>query len=85
MLTISYRAKNNLATRAKFSHLDVIIVLTCLNYYHDDFSNKQLYTIFEKLLLFDHVQKQYDDQIKDASKLSFAIRQLTSINLSDFA
>lgn len=56
MLAVPYRAKDNSATRAEFSHLDATIVLTFLRYYYSDLSDEQLYMAFEKLLLSDHAQ-----------------------------
>ncbi len=85
MLAVSYRAKNNSATRAEFSHPDVIIVLTCLSYYYDDLSDEQLHIVFEKLLLCDNAQEKYECWVQDASELPVAFRQLTDINLSDSA
>lgn len=60
MLAVLYRAKDNPATRAEFSHPDATIVLTCFSYYHGGLSDEQLYTAFEKLLLSDHAQEEYD-------------------------
>ena len=83
MLAVPYRAKDIPATRADFSHPDVTIVLTCLSYYYGGLSEKQLHTAFEKLLLCDHAQEEYDRWVQDAPELPPAFRQLTSINLSD--
>ena len=83
MLAVPYRAKDNPATRAEFSHPDATIVLTCLSYYYSGLSEEQLYTAFEKLLLSDHAQEEYERWVQDAPELPFAFRQLTSINLSD--
>ena len=83
MLAVPYRAKDNPATRAEFSHPDATIVLTCLSYYHGGLSDEQLYTAFEKLLLSDHAQEEYEGWVQDAPELPFAFQQLTGINLSD--
>ena len=83
MLAVPYRAKDNPATRAEFSHPDAAIVLTCLSYYHGGLSDGQLYTAFEKLLLSDHAQEEYERWVEDAPELPSAFRQLTGINLSD--
>ena len=83
MLAVPYRAKDNPATRAKFSHPDAAIVLTCLSYYYGGLSDKQLYIAFEKLVLSDQAQEEYKRWVQDAPKLPSAFRQLTSINLSD--
>lgn len=69
MLAVPYRAKDNPATQAEFSHPDAAIILTCLSYYHGGLSDKQLYTAFEKLLLSDHAQEEYECWVKDAPEL----------------
>ena len=83
MLAVPYRAKDNPAIRAEFSHPDATIVLTCLSYYYGGLSDEQLYTAFEKLFLSDHAQDEYEYWVQDAPKLPPAFRQLTGINLSD--
>ena len=83
MLAVPYRAKDNPATRAEFSHPDATIVLTCLSYYYGGLSDEQLYTAYEKLFLSDHAQDEYEHWVRDAPKLPFAFRQLTGINLCD--
>ena len=83
MLAVPYRAKDNPATRAEFSHPDVAIVLTCLSYYHGGLSDEQLYITFEKLILSDYAQEEYKRWVRDAPELPSAFRHLTRINLSD--
>jgi len=83
MLAVPYRAKDNPATRAEFSHPDATIVLTCLSYYYGGLSDEQLHTAFEKLLLCDNAQEEYECWVQDASGLPVVFRQLTGINLSD--
>ena len=83
MLAVSYRAKDNPATRAEFNHPDATIVLTCLSYYYGGLSEEQLHTAFEKLLLSDYAQEEYKRYMQDAQELPSAFRQLTSVNLSD--
>ena len=83
ILAVPYRAKDNPATRAEFSHPDATIVLTCLSYYYGGLLDEQLYTAFKKLFLSDHAQDEYEYWVQDASKLPSAFWQLTGINLSD--
>lgn len=83
MLAVPYRAKDSPATRAEFSHPDATIVLTCLSYYHGGLSDDQLRTAFEKLLLSDHAQEEFEHWVQDAPKLPMRFHQLTGINLSD--
>lgn len=83
MLAVPYRAKDSPATRAEFSHPDATIVLTCLSYYYGGLSNDQLQTGFEKLLLSDHAQEEFELWVQDAPKLPLKFQQLTGINLRD--
>lgn len=83
MLAVPYHAKDSPATRAEFSHPDTTIILTCLSYYHGGLSNDQLQTAFEKLLLSDHAQEEFERWIQDAPELPLRFHQLTGINLSD--
>ena len=83
MLAVPYRAKDNPATRAEFSHPDAAIVLTCLSYYYGGLSDEQLHVAFEKLLACDHAQEEYERWVQDAPELPSAFRQLTGINLRD--
>ncbi|EFR01627.1 hypothetical protein MGYG_04630 [Nannizzia gypsea CBS 118893] len=83
MLAVPYRAKDSPATRAEFSHPDVAIVLTCLSYYYGGLNDEQLRLSFEKLLLSDHAQEEYDAWVQDAPTLPLSYRQLRGINLSD--
>lgn len=83
MLAVPYRAKDSPATRAEFSHPDGTIVLTCLSYYYGGLSNDQLHTAFEKLLLSDHAQEEFERWVQDAPELPLKFQQLTGINLSD--
>lgn len=83
MLAVPYRAKDNPATRAEFSHPDATIVLTCLSYYYGGLSDELLRTAFEKLLLSDHATEEYESWVQDAPELPLAFRRLTGINLSD--
>ena len=83
MLAVPYRAKDSPAARAEFSHPDATIILTCLSYYYHGLSDAQLHVAFEKLLLSDHAQEEYEVWVRDAPELPSAFRQLSGINLSD--
>lgn len=85
MLAVPYRAKDNPAARAEFSHPDATIVLTCLSYYQGGLSDEQLRIAFEKLLSCDHAQEEYEQWVQDAYELPPSFGQLTGINLSDLS
>ena len=84
MLAVPYRAKDIPATRAEFSHPDAAIVLTCLSYYYGGLSDEQLHTAFEKLLVCDYAQEEYQGWVQN-TKLPPAFRKLSGVNLSDSA
>ena len=83
MLAVPYRAKDSPAARAEFSHPDTTIILTCLSYYYGGLSDEQLGVAFEKLLLSDHAQEEYECWVLDAPELPSASCQLSGVNLSD--
>ncbi|KAI9820813.1 MAG: hypothetical protein M1826_000838 [Phylliscum demangeonii] len=83
MLAVPYRAKDIPSSRAEFSHPDATIVLSCLSYYYGGLSDEQLYTAFDKLLLYDYAQEEYDRWVKNAPMLPLAFHQLAGVNLSD--
>ena len=83
MLAVPYRAKDNPATRAEFSHPDVTIVLTCLSYYYGGLSNEQLFVSFEMLISWDNAEGEYERWVQYAPELPLTFRKLRGINLSD--
>ena len=83
MLAVPYRAKDTPATRAKFSHPDSAIVLTCLSYYYCGLSDERLFSAFEKLVLSATAQEEYERWIDGVFNLPPQFRQLTGVNLSN--
>ncbi|KAI9890486.1 MAG: hypothetical protein M1814_003970 [Vezdaea aestivalis] len=83
MLAVPYRAKDDPALRAEFSHPDATIVFTCLSYYYEGLSDVQLRIAFEKLLICENSEQEYEQWIKDAPGLQPVFRQLTGVNLKD--
>ncbi|KAI9818941.1 MAG: hypothetical protein M1832_004109 [Thelocarpon impressellum] len=83
MLAVPYRAKDDPATRAEFSHPDATIVLTCISYYYGGLSDAQLTTAIETLELCDHGQEEYDLWVHDAPKLPPQFHRLAGINLKN--
>ena len=83
---VPYRAKDVPAERAQFSHSDVYILLTILNYYYEGIRIDQ----FKKLLLAldkKHDKNQiYEEWTKEINKkINFpnSLKDYCSINLSD--
>jgi Protein of unknown function (DUF3638)/Protein of unknown function (DUF3645) len=82
-LSVPYRAKDNPAPRSEFSHPDVVIVLTCLNYYYGGLSDEELFLAFNHLVGSDQAETEFQIWVNDAPKLPMAYRQLGGINLQD--
>ncbi|KAF2194375.1 hypothetical protein K469DRAFT_547373, partial [Zopfia rhizophila CBS 207.26] len=49
-LTLPFRAKNSPTPRSKFSHPNVVIILTLLSYYCGGLNNNNFFIIFSYLL-----------------------------------
>ena len=84
-LAVPYRAKDSPAARAEFSHPDSTILLTCLSYYYEGLTEKQLHKAFERVLGNDNAQEEYESWIRDVSEIRSVCPGLTSVNLSDSA
>jgi hypothetical protein len=82
-LSVPYRAKDNPAPRSEFSHPDVVIVLTCLNYYYWGLSDDDLLRAFQHLIRSDQADTEYQTWVDDAPRLPHAYHQLGGINLED--
>ncbi|GLA78842.1 hypothetical protein AtubIFM55763_000734 [Aspergillus tubingensis] len=82
-LAVPYRAKDNPAPRAEFSHPDVVIVLTCLSYYYEGLRDEDLFRAFDHLVGSDQADSEYQIWVDDAPTLPPAYRQLLGANLQD--
>ncbi|OJJ65727.1 hypothetical protein ASPBRDRAFT_79658 [Aspergillus brasiliensis CBS 101740] len=82
-LAVPYRAKDNPAPRAEFSHPDVVIVLTCLSYYYEGLRDEDLFRAFDHLVGSDQADAEYQIWVDDAPTLPPAYRQLVGVNLQD--
>jgi hypothetical protein len=82
-LSVPYRAKDNPAPRSEFSHPEVIIVLTCLNYYYGGLSDDELFLAFHHLVKSDQKETEFQIWVDDAPELPQAYHQLGGVNLQD--
>lgn len=82
-LSVPYRAKDNPAPRSEFSHPEVVIVLTCLNYYYGGLDDDEVLLAFDHLVKSDQKDIDYRIWVNDAPNLPQAYRQLGGINLQD--
>jgi hypothetical protein len=82
-LSVPYRAKDNPAPRSEFSHPEVVIVLTCLNYYYGGLDDEEVLLAFDHLVKSDQREIDFQIWVNDAPTLTQAYRQLGGINLKD--
>lgn len=82
-LCVPYRAKDNPSLRSEFSHPDVVILLTSLNYYYAGLDDDDLFLAFNHLAKSDQADTEYQAWVNDASMLPHSYRQLVGVNLED--
>ncbi|KAK7985571.1 hypothetical protein PG988_003193 [Apiospora saccharicola] len=82
-LAVPFRAKDDPAPRAEFSHPDVAIFLTCLSYYYSGLDCEELVDAFERLKQDDQSQPEYHIWTLSAPKLPMAFHELVGVNLRD--
>jgi hypothetical protein len=80
---VPFRAKDSPTLRSGFSHLDVVIVLTCLSYYYGGLEYNNLFLVFKHLVKSNQADIEYGDWVRDAPDLSAGFRSLVRINLKD--
>ncbi|KAI6044145.1 hypothetical protein EDC04DRAFT_461876 [Pisolithus marmoratus] len=80
MLAVPYRAKDVPAPRAEFGHPDVAIVLTCLSYYYGGLNREQLMLCFERLLMLDNPDQEYELWVRDCPEVPADLRQISGVN-----
>ncbi|KAI6110733.1 hypothetical protein EDD17DRAFT_1828231 [Pisolithus thermaeus] len=80
MLAVPYRAKDVPAPRAEFGHPDVGIVLTCLSYYYGGLDREQLMLCFERLLMLDNPDQEYELWVRDCPEMPADLRQISGVN-----
>ncbi|KAI5991231.1 hypothetical protein EDD15DRAFT_2449545 [Pisolithus albus] len=80
MLAVPYRAKDVPAPRAEFGHPDVAILLTCLSYYYGGLTREQLGLCFERLLMLDNPDQEYESWVRNCLEVPEHLRQISGIN-----
>ncbi|KAI5999357.1 hypothetical protein F5J12DRAFT_276044 [Pisolithus orientalis] len=80
MLAVPYRAKDVPAPRAEFGHPDVAVVLTCLSYYYGGLDREQLMLCFERLLMLDNPDQEYESWVHGCPEVPANLRQISGIN-----
>ena len=69
--------------RAEFGHPDVAIALTCLSYYYDGLTKRQLLWCFDLLAKLDDGKTEYDHWVELEQDIPKALRQLNGVNTED--
>ncbi|EED21984.1 conserved hypothetical protein [Talaromyces stipitatus ATCC 10500] len=82
-LAVPYRGKDNPTARSEFSDPDTVIMLTCLSYYYEGLSDKDLYNSFTHVTKSDQGPIEYEVWVKDAPALAHQFRQLEGVSLQD--
>ncbi|PON24166.1 hypothetical protein TGAM01_v206854 [Trichoderma gamsii] len=82
-LAVPYRAKDSPTPRSEFSHVDVVIVLTCLSYYYGGLSDDDLFLCFEHLMKLDQAESEYSEWIQFAPSLPESFHRLVGVNIKD--
>ncbi|KAL2845028.1 hypothetical protein BJY01DRAFT_247849 [Aspergillus pseudoustus] len=82
-LSVPYRAKDNPSLRSEFSHPDVVVILTCFNYYYTGLDNNDLFLAFNHLVKSDQADMEYQLWVDDAQMLPYEYHQLVGLNLED--
>ncbi|KAL3412906.1 hypothetical protein V8F44DRAFT_645694 [Aspergillus fumigatus] len=82
-LSVPYRAKDCPSPRSEFSHPDVVILLTCLNYYYAGLGDEELFLAFDHLVKSDQAEIEYQAWVVDCPSLPHTYRQLGGVNLED--
>ncbi|CAE6369605.1 unnamed protein product [Rhizoctonia solani] len=83
LLAVPYRAKDLPSLRAEFGHPDVAVVLTCLSYYYNGLSEKQLGLCFELLFKLDNPSLEYEQWVQRNDLTPDDLRQLNGVNIKD--
>lgn len=80
-----FRAKDSPLPRSEFSHLDVVIILTCLSYYYKGLQDEELFEALGLLVRSDNADLEYQAWVETAPELALPFKRLTGINIRDRA
>ncbi|KAI5990021.1 hypothetical protein EDC04DRAFT_2989701 [Pisolithus marmoratus] len=80
MLAVPYRAKDVPAPRAEFGHPDIAIILTCLSYYYGGLDSEQLMLCFQRLLMLENPDQEYEVWVRDRPEIPRNLRQISGVN-----
>ncbi|KAH8896015.1 hypothetical protein GQ53DRAFT_854400 [Thozetella sp. PMI_491] len=82
-IAVPFHAKGVPSEQSEWGHPDVAIIFTCLAFYYDGVSPKQLQQAVEHLLKADDPSCEYDRWAQHAQHLPGSLRDWNSINIDD--
>ncbi|KAJ5632331.1 hypothetical protein N7490_008670 [Penicillium lividum] len=82
-LSVPYRAKDNPSPRSEFSHPDVVVLFTCLNYYYAGLDDEELLLALNHVLGSDQADAEYQTWVADAPMLPHEYHSLIGLKLED--
>ena len=80
-LAVPFRAKDQPATRAEFSHPDVVLILTLLTYYYEGLTDQELDLGFAHLFKSDQASAEYEEWIRHSPDLPTAFHSLQGVSI----
>ncbi|KAK4235167.1 hypothetical protein C8A03DRAFT_46641 [Achaetomium macrosporum] len=83
MLAVPYRVKDSPAPRSEFSHTDVVIVFTCLSYYYQGLSDKEMHTCLEASSKSTEAEQEYSRWAAASPGLPSSLSHFSGVNLKD--
>ena len=84
-IAVPFNAKGVPSEQSEWGHPDVAILFTCLAFYYDGLSQKQLRQALEHLLKSDDPSCEYDRWTEHAANLPDSLREWNAINIDDEA
>jgi hypothetical protein len=83
-LAVPYRSKDSPSPRSKFSHSNVVLILTLLSQYYRGLSDEQLFDTLTHVLNSDQSDIHYNKFVHTASSsLPAAFRSLSRVSIRD--
>jgi hypothetical protein len=82
-LTVPFDGKDQPTIHSEFSHPDVAIIMTCLSYYYNALTEKELQSTFRKLNASGQASAEYLKWVEGVSQLPPLLKQFRTVNTRD--
>ena len=82
-MTADHERQDVPSQRAEFAHPDVAITLTCLSYYYDGLTKRQVLSCFELLAKLDDPEIEYNYWVELGKEIPAELRHFKSVNTED--